>query len=312
MAPKQTAGLYQKAIIQSAGCVQHLRSVQQASLVGEKVATRVGCVDGPDSLACMRSKSVKQLLEAGAEIAGSDIMTFAPSIGTPSIPKQGIEAFSTGDFVHVPILNGGNLKELLLYVAYAVQSGKTIDAANYSAHLQQEYGANADKVEATYPLKDHQSAAEALGTVLSDFTPLNGLNNCLFLETGKLASKYVPVYQYQFADADVPPVTSDPGFPLGAVHSAELPLQFPGFSNTTKLDGPPLRPGTAVLSKQMVSLWMSFVRDGIPSAQGVPAWPTFHGGDEVLWLAPNQLHLVNGSDLHHCGFWAGLYPALLH
>ena len=311
MAPRQTLGLYQKAIIQSAGCVQHLRSTQEASGVGEKVAGKVGCADGAKSLSCLRSKSVRELLEAGAEVAGSDIMTYAPSIGTPSIPKQGLEAFSTGDFAHVPILNGGNLKELLLYVAYAMQSGKTIDAAAYEAHLKQEYGGHANAVEAKYPIRGHQSAPEALGTVLSDFTPLNGLNNCLFLETGKLASKFVPVYQYQFADAEAPPVTTDPGFPLGAVHSAELPLQFPGFSNTTKLDGPALKPGTAVLSSQMTSLWMSFVRDGKPVAKGVPTWPSFHGGDEVLWLAPEQLRLVNGGDVHHCGFWGGLYPSLL-
>lgn len=312
MAPKETSGLYQKAIIQSAGCVQNLRSVQEASLIGEKVSKKVGCADSANSVACMRSKPVKELLEAGAEVAGSDIMTYAPSIGTPTIPKQGLEAFSTGDFVHVPILNGGNLKELLLYVAYAAQAGQPIDAVAYTSRLKHDYGQNETKVEAKYPLSNFPSAPEALGTVLSDFTPLNGLNNCLFLETGKLAAKYVPVYQYQFADAEAPPVTSDPGFPLGAVHSAELPLQFPGFSNTTKLDGPELKPGTALLAKQMLSLWMSFVKDGKPVAQGVPAWPTFHGGDEVLWLEPGRLHLIDGAALHHCGFWSDLYPSLLH
>ncbi len=35
-----------------------------------------------------------------------------------------------------------------------------------------------------------------------------------------------------------PDVVTNPGIAMGAVHSAELPYQFPGFSNTMKRDGP--------------------------------------------------------------------------
>ncbi len=311
LAPKQTSGLFQKAIIQSAGCVQHLRTVQEADAIGQNVADRVGCPASAQSLACLRSKSPKELLDAAAQVAGDDIMTYAPSIGTPVVPQQGVDAMSRGEFVHVPILNGGNTRELLLYVAYAAQAGHPVTSANYRSLLQNVYGENAAAVEARYPLSSFPTPPEALGTTLSDFTPSNGLNNCLFLETGKLAAKYVPVFEYQFADAKAPPVTENPGFPMGAVHSSELPYEFPHFSNTTKLDGPDLNVESQKLAGQIVDLWMSFARDGRPVADGVPHWPVFNHADDVLWLQPGNVHLTDLDKIHQCGFWQSLYPALL-
>jgi para-nitrobenzyl esterase len=311
ISPKESNGLFQKAIIQSAGCAQHLRTVEEAAIIGDKVAKVAGCTGSSDTLACMQSKSTKTLLEAGAQVAGSDIMTYVPSVGTPAVPQQGFDALLRDEFVHVPILNGGNSKELLLYVAYAVQAGKPVTTENYLPHLKAVYGEKATIVAAEYPAATFHSVPEALGITMSDFTPINGLNNCLFLETGKLASKSVPVYEYQFADQDAPPVTENPGFPMGAVHSAELPYQFPHFSNTTKLDGPNLLPGSQKLADQMLVLWMSFVRDGKPVADGVPAWPEFHKATDVLWLEPGKVHLTDLGEKHHCSFWQGLYPQLL-
>jgi para-nitrobenzyl esterase len=307
ISPKESTGLFQKAIIQSAGCVQHLRTVQEASAIGDKVAGVVGCTGTSDTVDCMRSKSPKELLDAASQIAGSDIMTYVPSVGTPAVPQQGLEALSRNEFVHVPILNGGNSKELLLYVAYAVQAGNPVTDENYLAHLKGIYGDKARAILTEYPVASFASAPEALGITMSHFTPVNGLNNCLFLETGKLASKTVPVYEYQFADPNAPPVTENPGFTMGAVHSSELPYQFPHFSNTTKLDGPDLSPDSQRLAQQMLGLWMSFVRDGKPAADGVPVWPEFHEPTDVLWLEPGKIHLTDSAQEHKCGFWQRLY-----
>ena len=310
MAPNESRGLFHKAIMQSAGCVQKLRTVEQAAAIGVKVAAQVGCAAGPEALACLRGKPVKELLEAAATVAGSDIMTFVPSVGTRNVPQQGSEAFRKGQFLRVPMINGGNRDELRLYVAYDIQAGRPVTADNYMAHLTAIYGDRAEKVAKQYPLKSFSSAASALGTVMSDFTPSNGLNNCLYLKTATLASKYVTVFEYEFADRAAPDVTANPGFEMGAVHSAELPYQFPGFSNTSKLDGPKLAAPSQLLADQMMLYWTSFAAKGMPKAARAKPWIPYRDGRHVMRFEPGKLGPFNGYAAHNCAFWQKLYPEL--
>jgi para-nitrobenzyl esterase len=311
LAPVAAKDLFQKAIIQSAGCVQHLRTLDESDQIGLKVAAEVGCADAATALACMRAKSVKVLVDAAAKVGGSDVMTFAPSVGTNAVPRQGAEAMASGEFVHVPMINGGNREELRLYVAYAARDGQHVTAQNYAASLKFVYGDKAPLVLAEYPLTGFSSAPSALGSVMSDFRPDNGLNNCIYLQTAKLASKHVTVYEYEFADPNPPPVMQDPGFEMGAVHSAELPYQFPHFSNTKKLDGPDLSLGAQLLSDQMLEYWTSFAATGMPHARNTPAWTSFKTGSHVLRLDQRRVDYFDAAAAHHCSFWQKQYPALL-
>jgi para-nitrobenzyl esterase len=311
LAPVAAKGLFQKAIVQSAGCVQHLRTLDESDRIGLKVAAEVGCAEAATALACMRAKSVKVLVDAAAKVGGSDVMTFAPSVGTLAVPRQGAQAMASGQFVHVPMINGGNREELRLYVAYAAQDGQHVTAQNYAASLKVIYGDKAPLVLAEYPLSGFSSAPSALGSVMSDFRPDNGLNNCIYLQTAKLASKHVTVYEYEFADPDPPPVMRDPGFEMGAVHSAELPYQFPHFSNTKKLDGPDLTLGAQMLSDQMLEYWTSFAATGAPRARNARVWTPFKAGSRVLRLDQGRVDYFDATAAHHCSFWQRQYPALL-
>ena len=311
VAPNETTGLFAKAVIQSAVCVQHLRTREEADAVGARVSQLVGC-DKAAALRCLRGTPVKELLEAAAKVAGSDIMAYAPSVGTTALGEQPRDALAAGRFVHVPILNGGNREELRLYVAYAQQAGDKVTAANYASLLRGIYGDNAGRVLAGYPLAGFSSAPSALGTVMSDYRPDNGLNNCGYLETARLASAHVPVFEYEFADPDPPPVTADPAFEMGAVHSAELPYQFPHFSNTTKLDGPDLAPASQRLASVMMQYWTSFAATGSPRAQGAPEWARFGSPTQVMRLKPGQVGYFDAAAEHQCGLWQQLYPDRLH
>ena len=311
LAPVAARGLFQKAIVQSAGCVQHLRTLDESDQIGLKVAAEVGCSDKLTAMTCMRNKPVKELVEAAAKVGGSDVMTFAPSVGTNAVPRQGAEAMANGEFVRVPMIDGGNRDELRLYVAYAAQAGQHVTAENYGASLTAVYGDNEPAILAEYPLGHFSSASSAFGSVMSDFRPDNGLNNCIYLRTAELASKYVEVYEYEFVDQNPPLVTKDPGFEMGAVHSAELPYQFPKFSNTTKLDGHDLSTSAQKLSDQMVDYWTSFARSGVPRARSAPPWTSFESGSHILRLDEGTIDYFDASAAHHCAFWRRLYPSLL-
>lgn len=310
-APDESRGLFQRAIIQSAGCSRALRTVADAEEVGIDMAQRLGCTDPKTALACLRTAPVPALLEAQTAIAATRMLAFAPSVGSKTLPRQPREALQSGRFVHVPILNGGNRDEMRLYVAYDVVAGRAVTADNYAAALQAIYGANAPQVLEHYPLSAYSSPATALGSVMSDFQPSGILANCAFQEAGRLAARFVPVYEYEFTDRDAPPVMDDPGFELGAVHSAELPYEFPGFSNKSVFDGPPLKPASQRLSVQMVRYWAAFARTGRPIVAGQPKWPRWRSPRDVLRLHPDAVAVWDADAIHQCSFWRSKYPAEL-
>lgn len=311
LAPDETAGLFSQAIVQSAGCVTPLPTVADGAKIGEAIGTKLGCSDAPTALACLRKVAVKDLLAAAAEVAGSNIVTFLPVTGTRTVPLPGAQAIPAGKFVQVPVIMGGTRDELRLYVAYAVQAGAKVTADNYGSMLRETYGDNTDAVVARYPSSAYSSPASALGTVWSDFRADVGINNCIYLETAKLLRKSVPVYEFVFGDRDAPPVTADPGFEMGAVHSSELPYLFPHYDNTTKLAGPHLAPASLQLAKTMMAYWVSFVNSGRPAAPDAPVWERFTADAKVMNLTPGQLGGFDASAAHQCPFWRSLYPAVL-
>jgi len=311
LAPDETTGLFHKAITQSAGCVTPLPSLEDGKKIGQQVAALVGCSDKATALSCLRKKSVKELLDAATTVAGSSIVTYMPVIGTKTVPLPGAQAIPAGKFVPVPMLSGGTRDELRLYVAYAVQGGQSVTKDTYADLLKETYGKNTDAIINQYPLSGYSSAASALGTVWSDFRADVGINNCIYLETSKLLRKSVPVYQFVFADSAAPAVTTDPGFEMGAVHSSELPYQFPHFDNTTKIAGPNLAPASQKLAGQMMAYWTSFAKTGIPSAPNSPVWGTFKTDDMVMNLEPGKVGYFNSNAAHKCTFWKTLYPNIL-
>jgi len=308
ISPERTSGLFQKAIIQSAGCTFRMRSVDEGLKTGLAVAQIVGCDDPKTALKCLRSKPVKELVDAGTVVADADFRAFAPIYGNGTVPRQGAEALASGNFVRVPILNGGASNEMRLYVGYEVAAGARITLDNYQDRLRALYGDNVDTVLAAYPANRYSSVPTALGTAMSDFMPAGGLNSCLFLRTAWLASRWVPVYQYEFADDAAPPVMNDPGIELGAVHTSEMPYQFPGFSNTSVLDGPPLAGPQQELSRQMVAYWSSFIHTGRPVSPGLPEWKPFDPSRQALKLKPGAVGMFDASGTHQCPMWERLYP----
>ena len=308
ISPERTSGLFHKAIIQSAGCTFNMRSVEEGVRTGLAVAQILGCGDPKTALKCLRSKPVKQLVDAGTVVAAADYLAFAPIYGNGTVPRQGADALASGNFVRVPILNGGASNEMRLYVGYEVEAGARITLDNYPDRLRALYGDNVDQVLAAYPANRYSSVPTALGSAMSDFMPGGGLNSCLFLRTAWLASRWVPVYQYEFADDAAPPVMNDPGIELGAVHTSEMPYQFPGFSNTSVLDGPPLAAPQQELARQMVAYWSSFIRTGRPAGAGLPEWQPFDPSRQALKLKPGAVGMFDASGAHQCAMWERLYP----
>ncbi|CAN1721020.1 Carboxylic ester hydrolase [Hyphomicrobium sp. 1Nfss2.1] len=315
IAPEETRNLFNKAIVQSGACVYRMRSVEERKSFGVAVAKQAGCTDAASALECLRQKGPQTLIAAATDVAGNDLLAFAPVYGTKTTPLQGLEAIESGRFVKVPVINGGTRDELRLYVGYDVQAGKRFTPENYEDVIKSYYGENAGKIAAQYPLKDFSSAPAALGTLMTNFRPDLGINHCLYIETARLMSRYVPVYQWEFADRKSPvlgvsiPISPDPGFELGAVHSSELNSFFPNFSNTTAISGPDLSQRSQAMADEMIETWASFIRTGKPKARDVPDWKPYSEGATAIRFEPGQIRTFDPTSDYKCAFWKSLYPS---
>jgi para-nitrobenzyl esterase len=310
-APLRSRGLFHRAIIQSAACTRGSRSTEDAFATASDLAARTGCGEASDTLACLRKVPVARLLAAQTAIAARELLAFAPAVGSAALPRQVAEAFRSGDFLRVPVMNGALRDEMRLYVGYEVEAGARVDRAAYEARIRAMYGSHADAVLARYPVEGDAQAPAALGRLMSDFMPNGILDNCRILRTAWMVSRQVPVYAYLWDDPGAPPVMKNPGFEMGSVHSAELPYLFPGFSNNRHYDTPALTPASEGLAREMIARWSAFARNGDPAVIGLPAWPRFATDADVMQLTPGASRLVDAAAVHQCDFWRSRYPGEL-
>lgn len=331
----KVTGLFQKAIVQSAGCLQPMKTVTEAQATGQAIATALSCEGNPSQVAqCLRSKPIEEILEKQGQYANQnpeDFIPFAPVTGTAAqpnatLPRTVRQALSEKQFSQIPLMFGGARHEVRLYVGYFWQAAKAghglpVDAANLPTWLKNFYGENKAKAilrhyTPTLGWSNAQQVPETLGKLMSDYTPGIGINNCLYLHTSDALSDYflqsgkqLPIYQFEFADENAPVLgvgiaAPYPDFAMGSVHSSELNYIFPNLSNTSAINGPELAPASAALATQMVAQWAQFVQTGNPNRAGLPAWPAYAGGSSVMLMVPGASAAYDADTQHQCSaFW---------
>lgn len=245
-APSQVNGLFKKAVTQSAGCMAQLPTVTGAQAEGKASATiqaGLGCPTNAQTLSCMRSKTVSQILDQqGAYTAANpnDITSFSPVTGDPAaspavvnttVPSSFKYAATNNLLVTVPLMMGGTKEELGLYVGYYWQGaqagvnppinsstidtfwlptfypGPTTDPSHYWSQIS-----NNPIYKPGLHNSDPNVVSKTFGQVLSDYNPGVGINNCLYLQTSNVLLNYVsrnpsvtaPIYQFEFDDPAAP------------------------------------------------------------------------------------------------------------
>ena len=215
-----------------------------AEAAGEAFAAKAGCPD--QSAQCLRHLPVADLVNnfPGAAIPGViDGKILTESIGT---------ALAAGRFAHVPILDGINHNEELIFVAglHVAVSGGTfvpipdepVNADSYQPDIAAVLGVSAERAAAIageYPLAAYPSPDVALSTLVSDANFA-----CPALQVDRWTSEHVPTFAYQFNDDNAPERFAP--LPPAATHSSELQYIFdqpntpsPACSTATSRRSPP-------------------------------------------------------------------------
>jgi para-nitrobenzyl esterase len=304
LASPGSRGLFHRAILQSGPCTEHVTK-PVADERGARVADEVGCATapGPEAVAaCLREQPVDELLatleDLGLPVTGEYAdEPWQPVAGTPTLPRQPLDAVADGSAAGIPLLVGTNRDEMRPFVGFAFDPPLTADT--YREQLEEAFGADADAVQARYPVEAYPTPTLALATVLGDWG--RGIGTCPVVATAEAASAHGDVFAYELLE-DSGMVFG--GFPLGAFHNWDLPFLF-----HVSIPGARYPDFTAAqweLSATMTRQWARFAATGDPNGADLPPWPELGRTDTVLGLAsaPGGIAPTPTAEAHHCAFWA--------
>jgi para-nitrobenzyl esterase len=305
---KGARGLFDRAIVESGDFALTQTPLSTAEAAGKVFAATAGCSD--QTAACLRRLPVSTIL------ADQGTSGYTPAVVDGQVLKQSIgSALSSGNFNHVPVINGSNRDEQRLFVAIglSINAGHTtalanspVTAANYQATIASTLGVSASQaaaIAARYPLSAYASAPIAFSALDTDQNFA-----CPALQVDKWTSRFVPTFAYEFNDENAPERFLDPAsFDFGAAHESELQYLF-GLPNPPTPFAGTLTAAQQRLASAMRHDWTSFAASGGPSSPGQVAWPVFTSqGQRMLSLVPPQPKVeTDFSAAHQCGFWSSV------
>ncbi|MFE0252384.1 carboxylesterase/lipase family protein [Streptomyces sp. NPDC059010] len=290
-------GLFHRAIQQSGSCTAGggltPLPLDAAERKGSDFATSVGCTDPTTAASCLRAVPATDLIRTGGTGTAS---LWTPNTGPRVLPRPPHTAWAEGRVNAVPTLSGNTHDEYRYFTALYVDllGGGPLTPASYAALIRLQYGDRAAAVLDAYPASAYPSANLAYSAVSTDQRFA-----CPARADSRLYGSRVPVYAYEFHDAQAPPFIPAPHTPQGAFHASELAYLFPMSTLA------PLTPAQRRLSATMTAYWARFMATGDPNVPGTPPWPRYTAaGDRIQVLAPDRVGPTTGFAAdHHCPFW---------
>ena len=311
-----SAGLVHRAIFES-GPLLTVAPLALAESRGAAFATAAGCAADASAAAatCLRALSVQKILALQGTASANSSYVTGLIVDGKVLPIPGDTAWSTGKFNHMPIMNGAvkdegaftaSINELffgplspeqytdIVTKTFNGPAGPGVGPPNYKA-------GTAEAVLAKYPLSAYANPSLAWIAVGTD------ANVCRHPYLNNNASKFVPLYAYEFADRLAPWYFPPLSFAHGAAHTIDIQFLFPGWHGGPLGAVHKLTAQEQALSRQLVGYWTSFMYTGNPNHAGVRPWPIYTAGSAV-YLSQNvpESSPMPAADFlaaHNCAFW---------
>lgn len=295
-------GLFDKAIVQSGSYSAAESALSVAEASGVDFAVAAGCGDGSDAeqIACLRNKSVNEILAATPP--GTQTPTLRPDI----LPMTVNAALQSGNFAKVPVIMGTNTEEWSYFFASRGEENPiTVD--NYPETLAL-LGPLAPTVEGVVaggmlypPAAFDNDYAKIMTAVLTDIIFACPAST----QADRVAANSdAGLYVYEFADRNAPPIIPGPSWlTFGAAHAFEIQYLFgsdAGFGARASAE-------QVDLARTMTTAWADFARDGDPRSSTLNWNPYVSGtGEMVSFETPNvqPLNRAGFRAAHRCAIWA--------
>jgi para-nitrobenzyl esterase len=296
---------------ESGGCTTFRKTKAAAEQQMTAFADAVGCSGASDELACLRGKTVKDLLVAapvdglpdGGQLPGGSQFSggtarwdFNPVVDGTVIPDQPRTLAEAGTFAKVPYVLGSNFEEGTLFMLAAKPVTTTTE---YMAALGRLFGSAATTVATTYPPTggEFKTPQDALVRVWGDFR----LGCPTYDSARRFANHGAAVRMYHFA-------RSIPGLAgLGPTHGTEMPYVFGTLTKPSTSDAS--IDSDIALSDAMQGYWTRFAKAGDPNGGGALDWPSFDETADKSMGFDVPSSVLTGYRRKECDMWATIYDA---
>ena len=291
-------GLFTGAIAES-GSLIDVRTMVLPLKKSEALGTELSGLSKSKTIAQMRLMPAEKLLKL---VEKGNPRRFRPVVDGYFLKENPEKTFMEGRQTNVPLLVGWNAQEV---PAAALFRLRRINAKNYKAAVEKIYGERADEVLARYPGETNAEVKQAASELMSD-----RLINYSSWKLAELHAKAqsAPVYRYLFAHPH-------PGLNLRTIregnvfqvlikkllnkvitgtsfHASEIEY---ALGNLEVQDNYAWKAEDYLVSRQMQSYFVNFIRSGNPNGAGIDGisltnWPAYHNGNkgEFLRIAINS------------------------
>src|SRR5437879_2832715 len=163
-----TRGLVHGVAMQSSvpmGCeIQTLDNARNGT--GTRVVTTVGCGTAADVAACLRGKSVADIVSAVPGTFTVLPRLYGPNVDGHIFPDQPLKLIMDGKYPTMPVIIGNTSQETL---PWANSAGPVTDEASYAAAIDRVFGAaSRERILANYPAKSYPTPRSAFMQVTTD------------------------------------------------------------------------------------------------------------------------------------------------
>ncbi len=277
MATPLASGLFHRVIAESGGCRDYLMPELRRPITfeegegtaedrGRRLASLVGVAADRAGLAVLRRLPADSIvarqgdpqldLEGGATVDGW-VFREQPAL-----------TFANGRQARVPLLLGSNANEMT--IQYDAERDPHARSA-YEAWVRAHLGPVADEALAMYPAATDSAVRDAWIRLATDYMYGYSARRIAADQAAVGARAYLYYFSYPSRPTEAW---------LGAYHGAEVKFVGAQFRHTHAW--PPTAADLA-LSDVMRALWVSFARDGRPSAPGAPAWAPYDAGRDACY-----------------------------
>jgi para-nitrobenzyl esterase len=287
-------GLFNRAWFES-GAIPLITPLSLALSKGTAFAAAAGCGSGTNAqvAACLRALPIATVESfAGTAQASNSAYITGLTIDGTILPLPPIEQYQSGNFNHVPILDGDAAFEGGFFQAtteYNETPQAPLTEAQFVASMTTTFSGNAGPggslpaypagtvaaVLAHYPLSNYQSPQLQWS---QEYTDAN--YSCTTQYVDRILASQVPLYAYEFKDQTAPDYFPPlPGLVTLAYHTSDIQYYWKGFH------GGPIPPSIAtslnrkqeVLSDQLIAAVSNFAYSGNPNGRGDKPWPRYTG-----------------------------------